>query len=71
VAKPRQRLDGSYAYRQHITKHRIEQARNLLGWEPTDPHEALRRSVAWHLAHPPDDASGDLGADDRALAAAA
>src|SRR5919197_4217203 len=45
-------------------------ARNLLGWEPTDPHEALHRSVAWHLAHPPDDASGDFGADDGALAAA-
>jgi nucleoside-diphosphate-sugar epimerase len=45
-------------------------ARDLLGWEPTDPHEALRRSVAWHLAHPPEDASDDFAADDRALAAA-
>ena len=42
-------------------------ARDLLGWEPTDPHEALGRSVAWHLAHPPPDASSDFGADDRAL----
>jgi hypothetical protein len=42
----------------------------LLGWRETDPHEALHRSVAWHLAHPPEDASDDFGADDRALAAA-
>jgi nucleoside-diphosphate-sugar epimerase len=42
-------------------------ARDLLGWEETDSHEALRRSVAWHLAHPPPDASDDFSADDRAL----
>jgi nucleoside-diphosphate-sugar epimerase len=46
-------------------------ARDLLGWTETDPHEALRRSVAWHLANPPEDAAADFGADDRALAAAA
>jgi hypothetical protein len=45
-------------------------ARDLLGWTETDPHEALRRSVAWHLANPPADASDDFAADDRALAAA-
>jgi nucleoside-diphosphate-sugar epimerase len=28
-------------------------ARELLGWEDTDPGEALRRSVRWHLANPP------------------
>jgi nucleoside-diphosphate-sugar epimerase len=42
-------------------------ARDLLGWEQTDPHEALHRSVAWHLANPPSDASDDFSADDRAL----
>jgi nucleoside-diphosphate-sugar epimerase len=42
-------------------------ARDLLGWEPTDPHEALRRSVAWHLANPPEEVSDDFSADDRAL----
>jgi hypothetical protein len=42
-------------------------ARDLLGWEETDPHEALRRSVAWHLANPPPDASDDFSADDRAF----
>lgn len=45
-------------------------ARDLLGWEETDPHEALRRSVAWHLAHPPENTSTDFSADDRALEAA-
>jgi nucleoside-diphosphate-sugar epimerase len=45
-------------------------ARDLLGWTETDPHEALARSVAWHLANPPEHASGDFTADDRALAAA-
>ena len=45
-------------------------ARDLLGWTETDPHEALARSVAWHLAHPPPDASENFAADDRALAAA-
>jgi len=42
-------------------------ARDLLGWEQTDPHEALHRSVAWHLANPPEGASADFSADDRAL----
>jgi nucleoside-diphosphate-sugar epimerase len=45
-------------------------ARDLLGWAETDPHEALHRSVAWHLANPPAGASDDFAADDRALAAA-
>jgi nucleoside-diphosphate-sugar epimerase len=45
-------------------------ARDLLGWTETDPHQALSRSVAWHLEHPPDAASDDFGDDDRALAAA-
>jgi nucleoside-diphosphate-sugar epimerase len=45
-------------------------ARDLLGWTDTDPHEALRRSVAWHLANSPEDADADFSADDRALAAA-
>jgi nucleoside-diphosphate-sugar epimerase len=44
-------------------------ARDLLGWTDTDPHEALHRSVAWHLANPPEDADADFSADDRALTA--
>ena len=45
-------------------------ARALLGWTETDPNEAVRRSVRWHLAHPPDNADPDFAADDRALASA-
>ena len=45
-------------------------ARDLLGWTETDRHEALARSVAWHLANPPPDADADFSADDGALAAA-
>lgn len=43
-------------------------ARDLLGWRDTDPEPALAASVAWHLAHPPQDESGDFTADDAALA---
>jgi nucleoside-diphosphate-sugar epimerase len=45
-------------------------ARRALGWNDTDAAEALRVSVAWHLAHPPE-SSDDFSADDEALAAAA
>jgi nucleoside-diphosphate-sugar epimerase len=41
----------------------------MLDWHP-DPAAGLARSVAWHLAHPPADASADFSADDAALAAA-
>lgn len=40
----------------------------LLGWRPTDVTASVARSVAWHLAHPPADASTDFAADDAALA---
>jgi nucleoside-diphosphate-sugar epimerase len=43
---------------------------SVLGWVPGDPAESLARSVRWHLAHPPADASTDFTADDQALAAA-
>jgi nucleoside-diphosphate-sugar epimerase len=46
-------------------------AERLLGWRAADPDEALRRSVRWHLAHPPADASTGFDADDKALAEAA
>lgn len=47
-----------------------EKARRVLGWDETDPDEALRRSVEWHLAHPPEDqaGAGDFSGDDEALA---
>ena len=44
--------------------------RASLGWTDSDPDEALRRSVGWHLDHPPADApDDDFHDDDRALAA--
>jgi len=46
-----------------------DRAMSLLGWRP-DPAAGLARSVAWHLAHPPKDASTDFTADDAALRAA-
>jgi nucleoside-diphosphate-sugar epimerase len=45
-------------------------AADVLGWRPVDVQASLRRSVAWHLAHPPADADPDFSADDSALAAA-
>ncbi len=41
-----------------------------LGWQPGPVDEAIRRSVTWHLAHPPEGADADFGPDDRALEAA-
>jgi len=43
-------------------------ARSQLGWTDTDPMEALRRTVGWHLAHQPQDPDPGFAADDRALA---
>lgn len=48
-----------------------DKARRVLGWDESDPTDAVRRSVEWHLAHPPgpeDQATaGDFSADDAAL----
>jgi nucleoside-diphosphate-sugar epimerase len=44
-------------------------ARELLGWTATPDQQVLRRSVAWHLAHPPADMDLDFAADDTALGA--
>jgi nucleoside-diphosphate-sugar epimerase len=41
-------------------------ASTLLDWHP-DPAVGVARSVAWHLANPPTDASPDFSADDAAL----
>lgn len=38
------------------------------GWSPTDPRDATRRSLDWHLANPPPEADDDFAADDEALA---
>jgi nucleoside-diphosphate-sugar epimerase len=42
-------------------------ARRLLDFEDTDPEAAVRRSVAWHLEHPPTGGDDDFSLDDRAL----
>lgn len=44
-------------------------ATELLGWRPRDPHESIRRSVTWHLAHPPPNTEEDFTPDDAALSA--
>jgi nucleoside-diphosphate-sugar epimerase len=43
-------------------------AAETLGWHPGDPAEAIRRSVRWHLANPPENPDPDFSPDDRALA---
>jgi len=45
-------------------------ARRLLGWHDSDPVEAVRRSVAWHLDHPPAADDRDFSADEAALSQA-
>lgn len=42
-------------------------ARHRLGWQESDPAEALRRSVEWHLRHPPEAPDHDFEVDDVAL----
>jgi nucleoside-diphosphate-sugar epimerase len=44
-------------------------AREILGWTDTDPRQALKVSVAWHLENPPEGTSDDFSADDAALEA--
>ncbi|MEU8005188.1 NAD-dependent epimerase/dehydratase family protein [Catellatospora sp. NPDC049111] len=44
-----------------------QKAREVLGWRDTDPHAALRRSVRWHVEHPPQNWDTDFSADDAAL----
>ncbi len=55
-----------------LSQHLLMDARRFrgLGWTETDPAQALRTAVAWHLAHPPEDWSSDFAADDKALAEA-
>ena len=52
---------------QHIAAS-ARKARSLLGWSTSDPFDTLRTTVRWHLDNPPEDASADFAADDRALA---
>jgi nucleoside-diphosphate-sugar epimerase len=73
VRVPDQLLPEDLSLLGHVSQNLLvdsSKARDLLGWTETDPHEALSRSVAWHLEHPPEAAGDDFGDDDRALAAA-
>jgi len=63
-------LDLTGAVPQHLLVD-SSKARRALGWSDTEPAEALRVSVEWHLAHPPAESSDDFSADDAALQAAA
>jgi len=42
----------------------------VLGWRDSDGTAVLRRSVRWHLEHPPPEWDSDFSADDAALDAA-
>ena len=46
-----------------------QKAREVLGWRDSEPGTALRRSVRWHLEHPPPGWSNDFAADEAALRA--
>ncbi|MBA2530276.1 MAG: NAD-dependent epimerase/dehydratase family protein [Euzebyales bacterium] len=61
------RLTGAIPQHLLVSSHRIRAA---LGWADTDPVEALRASVRWHLDHPPPAPDDDFSADDAALATA-
>ncbi|HEV2416161.1 MAG TPA: NAD-dependent epimerase/dehydratase family protein [Candidatus Dormibacteraeota bacterium] len=60
-------LEETGSLPQHIAAS-ANKARTLLGWSTSDPWASLQATVRWHLDHPPDNASQDFSADDRALA---
>lgn len=59
-------LRASAAVGQHVLASG-QKAREVLGWRDSDPLAALRRSVRWHVEHPPQDWETDFSADDAAL----
>lgn len=55
----------------HYSQHALVDSRRAwtaFGWRAGDPMDALRDSVAWHLAHPPSDVRDDFRSDAAALA---
>lgn len=77
VTFPRERMPGHLAEEMDAAQDLVADTRRIrdeLGYrEETDPTEALRRTIAWERAHPPDridEASFDYAAEDRALAEA-
>jgi nucleoside-diphosphate-sugar epimerase len=72
VRVPDELLPEDLRYTGSVSQHLLAdagKARAVLGWVPGDPLEGLRRSVEWHLAHPPIEPDSGFEADDRALAA--
>lgn len=72
VTVPEPRVPDDLGITKSFAQHIVftgERAEQLLGWRPTNVAENIQRSVAWHLAHPPTDASTDFTEDERALAA--
>src|SRR5438045_6030445 len=61
---PDLRLSGTFSQHLLVDSHL---AREELGVLEFDPDEALRRSVRWHLLHPPAETSQDFTADDAAF----
>jgi len=57
------------AVEQHLLSS-AQKARDVLGWRDSDGTAVLRRSVRWHLEHPPPEWDSDFSADDAALDAA-
>jgi nucleoside-diphosphate-sugar epimerase len=73
VRVPDEALPADLAVTGTISQHLMAspaKAREVLGWRAAADQQVLRRAVAWHLRHPPDDAGTDFSADDAALAAA-
>lgn len=75
VAVPDERVPEDLALTRSVAQHLLvdsTRARELLGWTDSDPREALRASVRWHLAHAPEAdqarAPDAFAADERALA---
>jgi nucleoside-diphosphate-sugar epimerase len=70
VVVPETDLPGDMLLTATLSQHLLgdpTKARGMLGWEETDPREALARTVEWNLAHPPAAPDPDFSADDHAL----
>ncbi len=60
-------LDLTGAVQQHLLCD-CSKARTVLGFDDTDPRDALKISVEWHLNNPPEEPKDDFSSDDEALA---
>lgn len=71
VRVPDSRLPGDMEQTGSMSQHvatTSAKAQRVLGFRPGDPVAALRASVAWHLANPPEGDDRDFAEDDAALA---